>query len=224
MGRAFVRQAVSEGAVVFFTYHQNESTAEELRKLGAHGFQVNLRNRPEIDQLKNQIKTQSPALDCIIHNAASVKDHTLQNMTEEEWDEVLSVDLDAAYYVSKKFLSLLFKSTSGRIIHVISRVGYRGGFGQANYAAAKGGLIALTKSLAKELGKKQILVNAFNPGFMMSKMTELLPPEVIEHNKSESVLQKISNPEDAARFLVFLLSDSFQGVSGQIFHYDSRAT
>lgn len=109
-----------------------------------------------------------------------------------------------------------------KIINVISRVGLRGGFGQANYAAAKGGLIALTKSLALELGKKQILVNAINPGFMKSKMTEAIPEEIFDQNKQESALGQISDPESVANFLIYLLSDRFQNVTGQIFHLDSR--
>ena len=192
--------------------------------MGACGFQINLANPREIDELKNKIKAVTPYLDALVHNAAVVRDHTIQNLTETEWDEVLSVDLDAVYYMTKKFLSFLFKKPGSRIMYCVSRVGAHGGFGQANYAAAKGGLIALTKSLAKELGKKGILVNAFNPGFMRSQMTEALPPEVLERNLRESPLGRISDPVEASDFLVYLLSDRFQSVSGQIFHFDSRPT
>ncbi len=224
LGRAFVRRACEEKAAVFFTYHRNQKTAAELERLGARGFQLDLANRRDIDELKNKIKAVTSALDAIVHNAALVRDHTIQNLTEAEWNEVLSVDLDAVYYLTKKFLSFLFKKPGAKIIHVVSRSGAHGGFGQANYAAAKGGLIALTKTLAKELGKKEILVNAFNPGFMRSDMTEGLPPEVLERNVKESTLGRISNPEEASNFLIYLLSDRFRGVSGQVFHFDSRPT
>lgn len=224
LGRVFVRRAREEKARVFFTYHQNLETARELERLGARGFQVDLASRREIDELKNKIKAVTSSLDAIVHNAAIVRDHTIQNLTEAEWDEVISVDLDAVYYLTKKFLSFLFKKPGSKIIHVISRVGTRGGFGQANYAAAKGGLLALTKSLAKELGKKEILVNAFNPGFMRSRMTEGMPSEAVRRNIKESSLGRISDPAEASDFLVYLLSDCFRGVSGQTFHFDSRPT
>lgn len=223
LGRMFVKRALEEGASVYFTYHENQTEAEELKKLGAVGFQIDLSNRAQIDQLKKDLQTHTRELDGLIHNAAFVKDHTIQNLPEEDWDSVLSVDLNGVYYLTKKFLSFLFKKPS-KVLNLISRSGLRGGFGQANYAAAKGGLIALTKTLAAELGKKQILVNALNPGFMKSRMTESIPADVFKRNVEESVLNKISDPRAVSDFMIYLLSDQFQNVSGQIFHLDSRRT
>ena len=160
----------------------------------------------------------------MVHNAAIVGDRTIQNMTEEEWDHVLSADLTSVYYLTKKFLSFLFKKPGSKILNVVSRLGLQGGFGQANYAAAKGGLIALTKTLAQELGKKQILVNALNPGFMKSRMSEGMPPEALDRQFSMSVLGRISDPEEVSDFMIYLLSDRVRNVSGQIFHFESRRT
>ncbi len=224
LGRIFVKRALEEGASIYFTYHESEKIAEELKKLGATGFKIDLSKNAQIDQLKKDLQTHTRELDGLIHNAASVKDYTIQNLSEEDWDRVISIDLNSVYYLTKKFLSFLFKKPGSKILNVVSRVGLRGGFGQANYAAAKGGLIALTKTLAQELGKKQILVNAFNPGFMKSRMTESIPMEVYKRNIEESVLNKISDPRAASDFMVYLLSDRFQNVSGQIFHLDSRRT
>ncbi|OGX03857.1 MAG: hypothetical protein A3G87_02735 [Omnitrophica bacterium RIFCSPLOWO2_12_FULL_50_11] len=224
LGRIFVRRALEEGAAVFFTYHQNTHEASCLAQLGAKGFQVDLAKRAEIDQLKKQIQSYTRALDAIVQNAATVRDHTIQNLTESEWDEVLGVDLDSVYYLIKRFLSFLFKKPGSRILNVVSRAGLQGGFGIANYAAAKGGLIALTKSLAREIGKKQVLVNALNPGFMKSHMTQRIPEQAFRQNIEESVLGTISDPEAVADFMIYLLSDRFRGVSGQIFHFDSRGT
>ncbi len=224
LGRIFVKRAVEEGAKVYFTFHENQKEAEALKQMGAVCFQVDLRNHAQIDQLKKDLQTHTSELDGIVHNAASVKDHTIQNLSEEEWDEALSVDLTAIYYLTKKMLSFLFKKPGSKILNVISRAGLKGGFGQANYAAAKGGLIALTKTLAQELGKKQILVNALNPGFMKSRMTESIPMEAFKRNVEESVLNKISDPRAVSDFMVYLFSDRFQNVSGQIFHLDSRRT
>lgn len=224
LGRVFVKRATEEGASVYFSYHENQKEAEELKQLGAVGFQVDLSNHAQIDQLKKELQNYTRGLDGLVHNAASVKDHTIQNLSEEDWDEILSVNLDSVYYLTKKFLSFLFKKPGSKILNLISRVGLRGGFGQANYAAAKGGLIALTKSLAQELGKKQILVNGLNPGFMKSKMTEFIPMDAFKRNIEESVLNKISDPRAVSDFMIYLLSDRFQNVSGQIFHLDSRRT
>lgn len=224
LGRAFVTRALAEGAAVFFTYHQNESEAEHLKQLGAIGFKIDLTQRTAIEQLKKDLQTHTRELDGLIHNAASVQDHTIQNMDEAEWDRVIETDLGSVYYLTKKFLSFLFKKPGSKILTVISRVGLRGGFGQANYAAAKGGLISLTKTLAQELGKKEILVNGLNPGFMKSKMTESIPEEAYQRQIEESVLKTISDPERVSDFMVYLMSDHFQKVSGQIFHLDSRRT
>ncbi len=224
LGRIFVKRALEEGASIYFTYHESEKIAEELKKLGAIGFQIDLSNYAQIDQLKKDLQTHTRELDGLIHNAASVKDYTIQNLPEEDWDDVISVDLNGVYYLTKKFLSFLFKKPGSKILNLISRVGLRGGFGQANYAAAKGGVIALTKTLAQELGKKQILVNALNPGFMKSRMTESIPMDVLKRNIEESVLDKISDPRTVSDFMIYLLSDRFQNVSGQIFHFDSRRT
>src|SRR3989338_3398797 len=194
LGRVFVRRALEEGATVFFTYHQNIQEAKALEALGAKGFQVNLSKHTEIDQLKKEIQSLTRHLDAIVNNAAVVRDHTIQNLTEEEWDEVISIDLSAIYYLTKKFLSFLFKKPGTKILNIVSRVGLQGRFGEANYAAAKGALISLTKTLAQELGKKQILVNAINPGFMPSRMTEVIPKEAFKRNLEESVLGSLSDP------------------------------
>ena len=222
LGRAFVKHATEEGATAFFNYHKNREEANHLEALGARGYQIDLSNRRQIDELKKQIQSSTHTLDGMIHNAAIVRDHTIQNLTVEEWDEVLSVNLGAVYYLTKKFLSLLFKKPGSKILNIVSRVGFYGGFGEANYAAAKAGLIALTKSLARELGRKQILVNGLSPGFMKSRMTESVPEEIFERNRSESPLGVISDPEHVADFMIYLLSDRFQNVTGQIFHLDSR--
>ncbi len=222
LGSEFVKRALKENAKIFFTYYTNETKARELSDLGAIGFKIDLSKIAEIKSLAAQLKAHTNALDGLINNAASVKDRTVQNMSDEEWDEVLNTDLKAAAFMVKEMLRFLFKKKPSKILNVISRVGVQGAFGQANYAAAKGGLILLTKSLAKELGKKKILINALNPGFMKSKMTDVLPAEVIERNRHESVLDEISNPEEAADFMIYLMSDKMTLVSGQIFNIESR--
>jgi len=222
LGNAFVRKAVGLRGRVFFTYHQHEALAQELRALGAEGFKVDLASTEQIDVFQKEFRTQVKVLHILIHNAAATQDATVSNMTEAQWDEVMNVNLKAPYLLTKKLLSPLFKADPAKIFFIISRGALQGIFGASNYAASKAGLVALTKSLAQELGRKNILVNCVNPGFMKSRMTEPLPPEVFEKNIKESVLEKISNPDEVADFLVYLSSNHMTQVSGQTFHFESR--
>ena len=222
MGQAFVRKALSQGARVSFTYHSRSDEAKLLAGQGAEAYQLDLANNRAIDDFTRAFKEKVTTLDVLIHNAAAVRDHTIQNLSEEEWDTVLAVGLKAPYYLTKKLLPLLFKRRLSKIFMVTSRAAFTGGFGISNYAAAKAGLIGLTKSLAAELGKKEILVNAVNPGFMKSRMTENLPEEVVQSHLEASPLGRFSNPEEVADFLIYLCSDQMTQVTGQVFHFESR--
>lgn len=232
LGEAFVHNALREGAGVFFTYLNQEEKAQRLNSLGAEGFRLDLSDSQAIEIFARNFKARVKKLDVLIHNAAAVRDHTLSNMTEEEWDYVLNVDLKAPYYLTKKLLPLLFPKRSAsqdeehaetrKIFMITSRVAIQGGFGVSNYAAAKAGLIGLAKSLAQELGRKNILVNAVNPGFMKSAMTESLPGDVIRRNLDASAIGRFSDPEEVADFLVYLCSDQMTQVTGQVIHFDSR--
>ena len=222
LGFAFVKKAQQLGAQIFFTYHADEARANELRQLGAKGFCVDLSKSSDILALKTNLRSEIDFLDGLIHNAAITQDRTIQNLTEPEWDRVLNVNLKSVYLLTKEMLGFLFKSDQAKILTIISQVGLHGSFGQPNYSAAKGGLIALTKSLARELGSRKILVNALNPGFMKSKMTAQLSPDIIERNLTKSVIHEISDSEEVADFMVYLMSERVKRVSGQIFHYESR--
>jgi len=226
LGEAFVRKACAAGANVFFTYFQNSAQNKALAKLGAKGFQVDLSNIEAVEKFAREFKESVTHLNALIHNAAAVRDHTIQKMSEEEWDYVLTADLKAPYYLTKKLLSLLFANNKEKkarqILFITSRVALRGGYGVSNYAAAKGGLIGLTKSLAMELGRKKILVNAINPGFMESKMTKDAPEVVRAINIERSLLKAYSDPEEVADFLVYLCSDYTNQVTGQVLSFESR--
>ncbi|MBI2167544.1 MAG: SDR family oxidoreductase [Candidatus Omnitrophica bacterium] len=222
LGSAFVRKALEAGATVFFTYFKNESRAQELIALGARGFQLDLSDFEAIDRFQKEFRSLTKVLHVLIHNAAVAEDATIQNLTEEAWDRVLDVNLKAPYALTKKLLPLLFKASPSKIFFIVSQAAQHGIFGASNYAASKAGLVALAQSLAHEYGRKNILVNSVNPGFMKSKMTESLPAEVIEKNVRSSVLGRISDPDEAAGFLVYLSSDRMTQVSGQLLHFESR--
>ena len=222
LGRAFVLKALEARGHVYLTYHRDEKTAKELEQKGAKIFCLDLSDMRAIDTFVKNLKESTKVLDVLIHNAAAVRDHTIQNLTEEDWDMVLTVDLKAPYYLTKKSLSFLFKSANAKIFMLTSRVGIQGGYGVSNYAAAKAGMIGLTKSLAQELGKKNILVNAVNPGFMPSSMTKDLPDTVIQKNREANPLGKYSDPAQVADFLAYLSSDAMTQVTGQVLNFEGR--
>ncbi len=232
LGRTIIQKSLSEGARVFFTYYQNQAEANSLIKLGAEGFPLELTDSKAIEELAVIIKEKTDHLDVLIHNAAAVRDHTIQNLTEKDWDYVINADLKAPYYLTKKLLPLLFRKKSvkveneklaaSKIFFITSRAAVSGGYGISNYAAAKAGLIGLTKSLAQELGKKKILVNAVNPGFMISGMTENLPQNVLDYHSQLSPIGRYSETGEVADFIVYLSSDQMTQVTGQVFHFESR--
>ncbi|HNX69213.1 MAG TPA: SDR family oxidoreductase [Candidatus Omnitrophota bacterium] len=222
LGQAFVRKAVQHGAHVFFTYFADEETARQLELLGARGSMVDFSSAKTMDEFAGAFKAKNERLDVLIHNAAMTSDFLIEKMPEKEWDRVMTVNLKAPFYLTKQLLPALLRKTPSKIFTIVSRAGLSGLYGAANYAASKGGLIAMTKSLAKELGRKKILVNAVNPGFMKSSMTAAIPEEILQKNLEMSPLKSFSDPEEVADFLVYLSSDLMRQVTGQVFHFESR--
>jgi len=222
IGRAIVEECLASHAGVLFTYNTNTFIAAELEAKGAHGFCLDLLKRDQIKELKERIKKEFSTIDLLVNNAAFVHDMTLMNLNEKAWDEVISVNLTGTVFLTKALLPLLYKSKQGKILTITSQVGLHGAFGQANYAASKGGLISFTKSLAKEIGRKKILVNAVNPGFIDSPMTHSVPDHVRQHNLEQSCLATYGDPREIAYFVVFYASSFISNVSGQIFSLDSR--
>jgi len=224
LGRAFVQTALKRGGSLFFTYHRNIEQAGNLERMGARGFELDLADSVAIKNFAAVIKREIKGLDILIHNAALVRDAALQNVTEADWDAVLAVGLKAPYLLTKELLPLFLHKTSavGKIFMMTSRLAFHGGIGVTPYAASKAGLVALAQSLAAELGRRNILVNAVNPGFMISAMTEHLPETILAANRALSPLNRVSDPEEAAEFLTYLCSDAMTQVTGQVFHLDSR--
>lgn len=222
LGQAFVRKAVQSGARILFTYFKSSGIAEELEQSGARGFALDLADTQAIESFAATLRETMESLDVLIHNAAATADAFIEKMSEREWDAVLRVNLKAPFYLTQKLLPLLLRKTPSKVFTLVSRAGLSGLAGAANYAASKGGLIAMTKTLAKELGRKKILVNAVNPGFMRSAMTAKVPEEVLRKNLEDSPLKTFSDPEEVAEFLIYLSSDRMRQVTGQVFHFESR--
>ncbi len=222
LGQAMVLKALAEGGRVFFTWTQARDKAEFLEAQGAKGFQLNLADMRKIEEFADLFRTAAPRLDVLIHNAAAVRDKLLRDMEEEDWDEVLTVDLKAPFFLTQKLFPALRSAKSAKIFMLISRAANLGAYGASNYSAAKAALVGLVKSLAQEWGPEGILVNAVNPGFMLSRMTENLAEEYLEKNRNASPLSQYSDPEEVARFMLYLCSDAMTQVTGQVFHFESR--
>ncbi|OGX11932.1 MAG: hypothetical protein A2351_02585 [Omnitrophica bacterium RIFOXYB12_FULL_50_7] len=239
LGQAFVRKAAHQGARVFFTYFKATAVAKDLEQTGAQGFPLDLADSQAIECFAALFRRKVEQLDVLIHNAAATADALIEKMSEKEWDDVLRVNLKAPFYLTQKLLPLLMRREKKGVSHhfpkmvtdpffpakvftMVSRAGLSGLAGASNYAASKGGLIAMTKTLAKELGRKKMLVNAVNPGFMQSSMTASVPEKILQKNLEESPLKTFSDPEEVAEFLIFLSSDSMRQVTGQVFHFEPR--
>lgn len=222
LGQAFVRKAVQCGARVFFTYLRSQAIAQELERLGARGYALDLASVPAMESFATSFQKEVEQLDVLIHNAAATADALIEKMPEKDWDRVVAINLKAPFYLTKLLLPLLLRNQPSKVFMLVSRAGLSGLYGAANYAASKGGLIAMTKTLAKELGRKKILVNAINPGFMRTSMTAHVPEAVVQKNLQDSPLRTFSDPEEVADFMVYLSSDLMRQVTGQVFHFESR--
>lgn len=159
-------------------------------------------------------------IDLLINNAGSLSDQVLLRMTESDWDRVLDSHLKGAFLCSQQALRRMLKQRSGHIVNIGSYSALSPPLGQANYASAKAGLIALTQSLAKEAGSRSVRVNCVLPGFLETKMTRSLPTEAVERARSQHALGRFNTPEDVAKFLLTL--QDLPAVSGQVFQLDSR--
>jgi acetoacetyl-CoA reductase/3-oxoacyl-[acyl-carrier protein] reductase len=162
-----------------------------------------------------------PGVSLLVNNAGITRDRALVNMSDDEWNAVLSVNLTGAFHVTRALAPAMRKAGCGRIVNITSINGIRGKFGQANYCASKAGLIGLTKTLARELGPKGITVNAVAPGMVMTEMALALPPEFVDKAKAEAVLPNLATPEDVANTVLFLLSDAARMITGEVIRVDA---
>ncbi len=157
-------------------------------------------------------------IDVLINNAGITQDNLSIRMKEDEWKKVIDINLTSTFLISKNIIKKMLKNKKGKIINITSVVGHSGNIGQANYAASKAGLVAMSKSLALEYGKKSITINCVSPGFIMSKMTDKISDEHTELLKSRISLNKFGHPEDVANTIAFLSSDLSDYITGETIH------
>lgn len=226
IGRAMALRFAAEGANVAFTYlssvEKGQALEEELKKSGvkAKGYRSDASIFTAAEELVNNVLTDFGSLDVLINNAGITKDGLLMRMTEEQWDTVITVNLKSVFNLTKAALKPMMKQKNGSIINLTSVVGIRGNAGQANYAASKSGIIGFTKSVALELGSRNIRSNAIAPGFIETEMTGELSEEVIKAWKDSIPLKRAGSADEVADCALFLASDLSKYMTGQVLQVD----
>ena|SRR5690554_6868923 len=237
IGRAIAIKLAMEGANVAFTYLSSAEKAqtleEELLALSrteegtdpatvttVKGFKSDASDFNAAQELISQVVNEFGSLDILVNNAGITRDNLLMRMSEEHWDEVINTNLKSCFNTVKAATRTMMKQKSGSIINITSVVGIKGNAGQANYAASKAGIIGFTKSVALELGSRNIRCNAVAPGFIETEMTGILDEKTVQSWRDAIPLKRGGRPEDVANACVFLASDMSAYISGQVLQVD----
>ncbi len=226
IGRAIALKLANEGAKVVVNYSGSQAKAEEVVAIIQEGggeaiaVQASVSQTEEVTALMDTAVKTFGSLDILVNNAGITRDNLLMRMKEDEWDDVLDTNLKGVFLCTKAVTRQMMKQRAGRIINISSIVGVAGNAGQANYVAAKAGVIGLTKTTAKELASRNILVNAIAPGFIETEMTDQLPEDIKQGMLTQIPLAKLGQPEDIAKAVVFLASEDANYMTGQTLHID----
>ena len=227
IGKEMAKKYAEAGANVAFTYLSSVEKGEALEKeLSGYGVKIKGYRSDASDfksaekLIEDVLKDFDGKLDILINNAGITKDGLLMRMSEEQWDEVLKVNLKSVFNLTKAAIRPFMKQKSGSIINLTSVVGLRGNAGQANYAASKAGIIGFTKSVALELGSRNIRSNAIAPGFIETEMTGELDAKIVEQWKDGIPLKRAGKAEDVANCAIFLGSDMSSYITGQVLQVD----
>ena len=224
IGKAISLELARNNANVVVNYYSDEKEAvkvvEEVKKIGSDGIAVkaDISKFDECTAMMEVVKKKFGRIDILVNNAGATVDKTLWNMTKEQWDIVINVNLNGIFNVTKNALSLIGKG--GRIISISSIVAFNGNAGQVNYAASKAGIIGFTKSLAKEIGKREITVNAIAPGYIETDMTKNIPFLRKKLMMAMIPLDRVGTPKDVANLVVFLASDKAGYITGEVIRID----
>jgi 3-oxoacyl-[acyl-carrier protein] reductase len=209
-------------AMADFNVEQGEARARELRQKGYEVtfFQVNVADRDSVDEMVERVRETYGNIEVLVNNAGITRDAMLSKLATEDFQKVLEVNLTGVFHCTQAVLPSMLENGKGRIINTSSVSGVYGNIGQTNYAATKAGVVGMTKTWAKELGRKGINVNAVAPGFIETGMTAEVPEKVLEQMKKMVPLARLGKPEDIANAYLFLASDESNYVNGTVLHVD----
>ena len=226
IGKACALYLAELGAKVAINYSRSSEQADQvvaqIKEMGGEAIAIraDVSKQAEVETMVDETIKSLGGLDILINNAGVTKDTLLIRMKEEDWDQVLDINLKGAFLVTKAAAKYMMKKRQGKIINISSVIGVSGNAGQANYAASKAGIIGFSKSIAKELAPRGILVNIIAPGFIDTDMTDVLNDQVKEAILSKIPLGRYGDPEDIAYLVGFLSSDQSQYITGQVIHVD----
>lgn len=226
IGKAIAEKCAEQGAQVAFTYASSaekaNALASELEKSGskAKAYKSDAADFEAAHQLIEDVVKEFGTVDVLINNAGITRDGLLMRMSEEQWDEVIHTNLKSVFNLTKAAMRTMLKARSGSIINMSSVVGVKGNAGQANYAASKAGILGFTKSVALEIGSRNVRCNAIAPGFIETEMTDALDPDVVNQWRDAIPLKRGGTPEDVANLCLFLASDMSAYITGQTINVD----
>ncbi len=226
IGRAIAAHFAQLGADVAFTYLSSVEKGQALEtELAAHGAKVkgyrsDASDYAQAEKLIEDVLADFGKLDILVNNAGITQDGLLMRMSEQQWDQVMNVNLKSVFNLTKAATKPMMRAKAGSIINMTSVVGIKGNAGQANYAASKAGIIGFTKSVALELGSRNIRCNAIAPGFIETEMTDALDPKQVDEWRKAIPLKRGGRPEDVAKATAFLASDDSAYITGQVLQVD----
>jgi 3-oxoacyl-[acyl-carrier protein] reductase len=221
IGAAIANELAAQGATVIGTATSEagaQAIAERLASHGGHGRVLDVANGESIDTLIDGIAKEIGPISILVNNAGITRDNLLMRMKDEDWQAILDTNLTSVYRTSKAVMRAMMKARKGRIINIASVIGVTGNAGQANYAAAKAGIIAFSKSLAREIGSRGVTVNVVAPGFIDTDMTKALPEEARNAMLGQIALGRFGAPDDIARAVSFLAGPAAAYITGETLH------
>ncbi len=226
IGRAIALSLAAAQANVAVNYANNAEAAQEVvKEIEAYGvkalaFQADVSRESEVSAMVAHVSENLGGVDILVNNAGINRDSLLMRMRDEDWEKVLQTNLKGTFLTTRSVLRHMLKARYGRVINISSVIGLRGNAGQANYAAAKAGLIGFTKSLAREVGTRNITANVITPGFIKTEMTKKLPEKVQEQVLSEIPQGRFGEPEDVGALVAFLAGETAGYITGQVISVD----
>ncbi len=226
IGRGIAIEFAKQGANIAFTYNASIDAANDLEKelesfgCKAKGYQSNAADFDAAQELAKNVLDEFGSIDVLINNAGITKDNLLMRISEEDFDKVIEVNLKSVFNLTKAVIRPMMKQRAGSIINMSSVVGLKGNAGQANYAASKAGILGFTKSIALELGSRNIRCNAIAPGFIETEMTDKLDPKTVDEWRKAVPLKRGGTPKDIADACVFLASEMSSYITGQTLSVD----